>query len=354
MKSSSYTTFEKANYELELTPEHGITEGGFLTVSLPPGSIFMEDNVFSDSKRPGTVDKFKLYNVSKNKIIVEMMKEHLVADNPLRFSLLGVRNPRSFEPSSGFQIETLDPGKYKVDIGGQDINLVMNRMNHFSSLTVTPKNLTNGAVTDYAVAFASEVFVNQSDILTFQFPLTVRFTEATTCVVPPGTVDTNCLVKVTCGTVGKKLVVAMDELRCRTGNYHLIVTDIKNPPSTKKSDPFWQIFMSDSKFYDVQQVKDLTKTAIQTKHIANITGFKVEQTIEDYKTLSSYTVTFMPENEVSRYGVIRLTWSEQIEVAEDTECMVITYKKFTDDSNLCKFDREKGQLVIEGAFVDKH
>ena len=100
-------------------------------------------------------------------------------NNPLQFSLLGVRNPRSFEPSSGFQIETLDDGKYKIDIGGQDINLVMNTMNYFTSLTVTPGNLTNGAVTNYTVAFSSHVYVLEKDILTFQFPLTVRFTDTT-------------------------------------------------------------------------------------------------------------------------------------------------------------------------------
>ena len=262
MTSSTYTTFEKATYTLSLWPEHGITQGGFLTVSLPPGSIFLDDQVFSSVRNANDPDIFKLYNVSKDKIIVELQKEHLAMNNPLQFSLLGVRNPRSFEPSSGFQIETLDPGKYKVDIGGQDINLVMNHMNYFTSLTVTPSNLTNGAVTDYTVEFSTEVFVNQSDILTLQFPLTVRMTEATTCVVPEPTEETDCLVAVSCGMTGKKLMVTIDKLRCRTGNYKFIVTNIKNPPSTKKSDPFWQIFMSDSNFMDVQQVRDLSKTFI--------------------------------------------------------------------------------------------
>ena len=41
-------------------------------------------------------------------------------------------------------------------------------------------------------------------------------------------------------------------------------------------------------------------------------------------------------------------------MAEDTECIVVTYKKFIDENNnMCKFDREKGELVVEGAFVDK-
>jgi len=37
-------------------------------------------------------------------------------------------------------------------------------------VTVTPSNLTNGAVNDYTVEFSTEVPVNQSDILTLGFP----------------------------------------------------------------------------------------------------------------------------------------------------------------------------------------
>ena len=110
------------------------------------------------------------------------------------------------------------------------------------SLSVTPSNLTNGAVNDYTVEFSTEVPVNQSDILTLQFMYNVRMTEDTTCVVPAGTEETDCLVAVSCGmtstklmdgsTGSKQLIVTIDELSCRTGNYKFIVTNIKNPPST--------------------------------------------------------------------------------------------------------------------------
>lgn len=60
----------------------------------------------------------------------------------------------------------------------------------------------------------------------------------------------------------------------------------------------------------------------------------------------------MPINEISRFGVIALRWPEQVKVTEDTECIVITYKKFTDE-NICNIDRVKRELVVQGAFVDK-
>ena len=42
------------------------------------------------------------------------MREHEITEPPVPiiFSLLNVRNPRSFEPSNTFSIVTLDPGRF--------------------------------------------------------------------------------------------------------------------------------------------------------------------------------------------------------------------------------------------------
>jgi hypothetical protein len=57
-----------------------------------------------------------------------VLREHEIKEppEPIIISLLNVRNPRSFMPSQTFQIKTLDPDLFEIDVGGQDINLVMN------------------------------------------------------------------------------------------------------------------------------------------------------------------------------------------------------------------------------------
>ena len=83
---------------------------------------------------------------------------------------MNIRNPRSYKPSKGFSIITRDMNKVPVDIGGQDINLVMNRMNFFEEFKVTPSDATNGAVNTYVVEFKSKVFMIENDILNIVFP----------------------------------------------------------------------------------------------------------------------------------------------------------------------------------------
>ena len=170
------TTFESATYNLEISPEHGIQKGGFIEVSLPNGLIFLkdEDKTFAPKGDALAATKLRLWDASrKDRILVSVLESHTVEDNPLMFSLLNIRNPRSFQPSKGFSIVTRDKNKIPVDIGGQDINLVMNNMNVFDEFKIQPSDQTNGVVNMYQVDFKSKVFIFKNDILNIEFPLTV-------------------------------------------------------------------------------------------------------------------------------------------------------------------------------------
>ena len=98
-------------------------------------------------------------NTQKDRILVQMLVDHNIEDNPLTFSLLNIRNPRSFKPSKGFSIVTRDLKKRPVDVGGQDINLVMKTMNFFDDFKVIPSDSTNGAINTYEIEFRSKVFM---------------------------------------------------------------------------------------------------------------------------------------------------------------------------------------------------
>jgi hypothetical protein len=144
------TTFESATYNLEISPEHGIQKGGFIEISLPKGLVFLKDEVFAPKKDASSADKLRLWDASrKDVIIISVLEAHSVEENPLMFSLLNIRNPRSYKPSKGFSIVTRDKNKIPVDIGGQDINLVMNHMNIFDEFKITPGDKTNGVENTY-------------------------------------------------------------------------------------------------------------------------------------------------------------------------------------------------------------
>jgi hypothetical protein len=119
-----------------------------------------------------------------NKVLIKLLSEHSKENNPLKFSLLNIRNPRSYKPSKGFSIVTRDLNKVPVDIGGQDINLVMNTMNFYPEFTITPSSLINGAINTYRVDFTSKVYMIEGDILNLHFPPTVHLTDKVKCLTP--------------------------------------------------------------------------------------------------------------------------------------------------------------------------
>jgi len=173
----SYMTSKSTNYNLEVSPEHGIPENGYIEVNLPKDLEFTKNEVFSDTRDSLNKAQMTIFDQSKDRIIVKVLTEHKEENNPLRFSLLNIRNPRSYKPSKGFSIITLDTNKVRVDIGGQDINLVMNTMNFYPKFSLTPSDLTNGAINTYRVDFESKVFMLDGDILNLHFPPTVLLTD---------------------------------------------------------------------------------------------------------------------------------------------------------------------------------
>ena len=115
----SYMTFESTTYNLEVSPEHGIPEMGFIEVDLPKGLEFTKDEVFSDTRDASNEAKMNLWDATrKDRVLIQLLTEHKAENNPLRFSLLNIRNPRSYKPSKGFSIITRDKNKVPVDIGG--------------------------------------------------------------------------------------------------------------------------------------------------------------------------------------------------------------------------------------------
>jgi hypothetical protein len=93
----------------------------------------------------------------------------------MELSFGGIRNPRSFEPTGVFNISTFDAQRTANQIGnavgaGSIDNIKMNQAASFEDLHVTPANKTNGAVTDYEVAFKPPVPLSDGDMFTLIFP----------------------------------------------------------------------------------------------------------------------------------------------------------------------------------------
>jgi len=84
---------------------------------------------------------------------------HKTEQNPIRMKLEKIRTPRSFRPSSEFLVQTMSIEGFVIDQGGSDISAVMDEMNTIPEITITPKTLVNGGVTDYHISLKSNVWL---------------------------------------------------------------------------------------------------------------------------------------------------------------------------------------------------
>lgn len=89
---------------------------------------------------------------------------------------------------------------------GLDVNVQMEEMNFFESISFKPTNPTNGLANTYLVQFNSFVEIKNGDMLYFTLPAEMRaVTEGLRC--SPSNQTINNVVNATCMSTGNDLLV---------------------------------------------------------------------------------------------------------------------------------------------------
>ena len=68
---------------------------------------------------------------------------------------------------------------------------------------------------------------------------------------------------------------------------------------------------------------------------------------EQFGAETYYDLRFKPTNPISSDGTIKLTWTNQVNVFEDTECSVETYKAL---GSICEIDYGSQTIIIHNSF----
>lgn len=110
----SLLTFDDQTvYEMEFETQHNIPPGGYLNVTLPD-ECFFDINL----TEPQSLDQMDYINMTDKYVLFFFEAGHSVASNPLWARIDYIRNPRSFRPSTGFTVTTMDQNGYVIDAGG--------------------------------------------------------------------------------------------------------------------------------------------------------------------------------------------------------------------------------------------
>ena len=114
-------------------------------------------------------------------------------------------------------------------------------------------NQTNGAITDYEFTLDSFVHIMDRDILKIQMPNEVQILSTLECkaVLP----DPIGIIDASCSSNQQLLTVQFNDVDQLEGQFKFIASNIKNPPSTKKTSQASGIFMTTYDFKNIQELK---------------------------------------------------------------------------------------------------
>lgn len=155
-----------------------------------------------------------------------------------------------------------------IDAGGQDIIVTPSVMADFEQVTLANLNKTNGATTtvEFTVKLLNPIF--KGDVLHLELAPDLSFSEEVTC--EPG----NALVtQLSCSNSERFLLVDFIEVdESAIGEFKFSVRGIRNPPSTRPSQPFVQLYTVDKNGFKSQTVTEAQRQllVLQTEEPAII------------------------------------------------------------------------------------
>ena len=196
-------------------------------------------------------NSMEFVKMTSTELDLKFANGHTVDQNPIRMKFESIRTPRSFRPSSEFQIQTLSIEGFVIDQGGSDISVIMNKMNTIPQIQITPSNLINGNVNDYHVSLESYVWLEDEDRLLFTTPESVGFgPNGISCdpidQAPIGVSKVHCET-----TDASSFVVTFQKVDYKEGKFEFIIHGMKNPPNFRRSDLFKDIFFQTSDYYAI-------------------------------------------------------------------------------------------------------
>lgn len=167
--------------------------------------------------------------------------------------------------------------EFVIDGGGTDLSVVMAVMTSLTSITITPENLINGAVTDYIISIDTSVELKENDRILITTPPSVTFSaQGASC--DPVFPDAIGVTEVTCEMIDNhSLAINLVKINKINGIFTIVVHGLKNPPNFRKSELFSNIYMQTFDYYNIQALENYDDLWIQTNEIGTITEFTQDQ-----------------------------------------------------------------------------
>jgi len=246
----SLITYQLTTYEFTATLPDPIPAAGSILVIFPPtitlDTVSLSASSFSNSGCSVTK--------SSNTVTISGCFSTIFTVSNISFTLSGIYNPPSLQPTSSFTLLTTGP-LGNVNVINQSI-VTMTTIRSGASLSVTPTNSTVNTMTTYTLSFSFQVPHLTGDYFLFEIPSSMEISSALSCSAASGLGSASCSLS---NATTIRVVLGGTVL----GNISVTIQSIRNYDVTSTPISFSAIFFNSNNFG-----MERTQTATVTSTVA--------------------------------------------------------------------------------------
>ena len=180
---SSFTVSTLSTYTFTFKNAHTLFALGTIIIQLPSTITIPDTTTTQDSFAPGAVfgGSASLAVTSSALTITNAVATDLAAGSTISFSVSGLQNPPTLQPTASFTILTRTFDAYSIDGINSGVTVTMTTVPTFSQVQITPTSYYNGASTTYRFAVTVRNPHYSGDYLEIVFPSAITFSNIPTC-----------------------------------------------------------------------------------------------------------------------------------------------------------------------------
>ena len=285
-------------YTFQMQFESSVPPAGYIEVILPPEIVLQPSTTLSS----GSCKQYTCVDVTESSLRF-LIPERINKGDVHTLSVGGIRNPRSFAPTSDFTMRTFDiDGVHLIDVGYSSA-VEMTVAGPITSFSMEASDFENGIVNTYTFSIQAQIAVIVGDKFTFTLP------EEMEPPVDASAMDCQPLdniLKMTCQIDDRKVTIIFDEFELADQAFTWTISGIKNPGSTKPSDPVSEIHFVDSQNYIVSSYSGKPIQITNSFPTLLVDGYSLEQGSLTASAVTDYTIKFTPINAMPSTGSIEI------------------------------------------------
>ena len=210
--------------------------------------------------------------------------------------------------------------------------------------TVTPSSYVTGASSNYKFTLQSTIpqYTGDKVIMTFPADITLG---SLTCTA--GT----SLVGVSCSKSGSTVTATFTYsggVLAAAQPFDFTISGLTNPPSTKPTDSFTGVAVTDSSNMQLTQYSGSVTVTMTTPSTPTV--YSLSQTSEALSTATTYTIQYASMNAMASGSAFEITYPSIVSISGSLTTCTVTYNAVTYTMTGCFVDTSNKKIYVKGGF----